>query len=151
MFRINTLQRMTMWSVTVTLGLISIILLLLAVNARTLDDVHQQLQQAIRQSEQQHGSPVQQLEAAANRYCQYASQHPHLWRLLFEHRLADDEPLPTWQAQRIDTLFSLIESRLSALHPAASADQCRTAARVIWSGVHGICSLVLDNKIFLNA
>ncbi|MAS24921.1 MAG: TetR family transcriptional regulator [Oceanospirillaceae bacterium] len=125
-------------------------LLLLAFNARTLDAIQHQLLSAIQQSaKNSSNSVIDQLAAAAGCYCDYARSHQHAWRLLFEHRLADDQPLPDWQAQRIATLFTLIEDSLRRLNPEASSTACQTAARVIWSGVHGIATLMLDNKLFM--
>lgn len=121
-------------------------LLLLAVNAATLDNLYQALHDAMTEASDHKSA----LQAAAFRYLQFASDQPHAWRLLFELRLADDEPLPAWQEQRISALFALLENRLAGLKPGARADDCREAARVLWAGTQGICQLTLDNKLFIH-
>lgn len=119
-------------------------LLLLAANARTLDDLYQALHNAIGQSETRESG----LKSIATAYLTFAQQRPDAWRLLFELRLADDEPLPAWQEQRIAALFTLLEQELLKLKPHARAQDCQQAARVLWAGVQGICQLTLENKLF---
>lgn len=119
-------------------------LLLLAANARTLDDLYQTLHTAIHTANEKKSG----LKAIASAYLAFARQRPNAWRLLFELRLADDEPLPAWQEQRIAALFTLLEQELLKLKPNARAQDCQQAARVLWAGVQGICQLTLENKLF---
>ncbi|UXD87341.1 TetR/AcrR family transcriptional regulator [Thalassolituus hydrocarboniclasticus] len=119
-------------------------LLLLAANARTLDQIYRELCAAIEQAD----SPQQALEACAMSYLNFASQHPHQWRLLFEHQLPEQENLPDWQQQRIDNVFTLLQQQLAILKPGTTAADCAQTARTIWASVHGICVLALDDKLF---
>ncbi|WP_430462270.1 TetR/AcrR family transcriptional regulator [Thalassolituus sp. LLYu03] len=121
-------------------------LLLLAVNAATLDRLYQTLHDAMSKAPDHRGA----LSAAALRYLQFARDQPHAWRLVFELRLTDEEPLPAWQDLRIGALFALLENRLAGLKSGARTDDCREAARVLWAGVQGICQLTLDNKLFIH-
>lgn len=125
-------------------------LLLLAVNACTLDCIRDQLLQAMDNSRRADAGVIGELEAAAAAYFHYAQENPHAWRLVFELHLDAETPLPAWQSGRISALFTLLEARLLKLKPRATAADCASAARVIWSGVHGICTLLLDNKLFLS-
>ena len=77
-------------------------LLLLAANARTLDQIYRELCAAIEQAD----SPQQALEACAMSYLNFASQHPHQWRLLFEHQLPEQETCPTGN-NNASTMYSL--------------------------------------------
>ncbi len=119
-------------------------LLLLAANARTLDDLYKALHSAMQTAAAQRSG----LKVIASTYLAFARQRPNAWRLLFELRLADDEPLPAWQEQRISALFTLLEQELLKLKPNARALDCQRAARVLWAGVQGICQLTLENKLF---
>ncbi len=119
-------------------------LLLLAANARTLDQIYRELCAAIEQAD----SPQQALEACAMSYFNFASQHPHQWRLLFEHQLPEQENLPDWQQQRIDNVFILLQQQLTILKPGTTTADCAQSARTIWASVHGICVLALDDKLF---
>ena len=121
--------------------------LLLAVNASTLDQISERLENKLLNS--QDIDAQQQLLVFAEEYLSFAQQHIFQWRLLFEHRL--DEEIPDWQQNRINQLFELIELRLSLLAPHADATELQQASRTIWASVHGICMLEVDNKIFANA
>lgn len=118
--------------------------LILAVNAHTLDDITERLSTRLQSA--QNLDEQQQLLQFAFEYHLFAQQHPHQWRVLFEHRLEDD--MPQWQQDRINQLFDLIESRLMTLAPNSSADELHIASRSIWASVHGICMLELDDKLF---
>lgn len=119
-------------------------LLLLSVNAHTLDQLHQALLEAM----QPHRDDRAALTAAAFRYLDFARQHPHAWRLLLELRLPGNDPLPVWQEQRILALFALLEQRLAHARPGSLPQECQEAARVLWAAVQGICQLTLDDKLF---
>ena len=121
--------------------------LLLAVNAYTLDQISQRLEEKL--SVAKSLDAQQQLLLFAQEYLAFAQQHTFQWRLLFEHRL--DEAVPEWQQQRINLLFDLIELRLMQLAPLAEPSQLQQASRTIWASVHGICMLEVDNKIFASA
>jgi AcrR family transcriptional regulator len=121
--------------------------LLLAVNACTLDQISERLQQKLVNAAGLDAQ--QQLLVFAEEYLSFAQQHTYQWRLLFEHRL--DEEVPDWQQNRINQLFDLIELRLSDLAPHAGPLELQQASRTIWASVHGICMLEVDNKIFASA
>jgi AcrR family transcriptional regulator len=121
--------------------------LLLAVNACTLDQISQRLEEKLATAKSMDSQ--QQLLLFAQEYLAFAQQHTYQWRLLFEHRL--DEEVPDWQQNRINQLFHLIELRLSQLSPLAKPNELQQASRTIWASVHGICMLEVDNKIFAPA
>ncbi len=121
--------------------------LLLAVNACTLDQISERIENKL--STAQSLDAEQQLLLFAGEYLFFAQQHTFQWRLLFEHRL--DQEVPDWQQQRINQLFEMIELRLIQLAPLAKANELQQASRTIWASVHGICMLEVDNKIFASA
>lgn len=118
--------------------------LLLAVNAYTLDQISERLNQAL--TDLDNLEPQEQLLLFALEYLAFARTHVFQWRLVFEHRL--DEDIPDWQKKRINQLFDLIELRLKHISPNAQPDELQQASRTIWASVHGICMLEVDNKIF---
>ena len=118
--------------------------LILAANARTLDQIGELLLEAVKQSQ----APSTQLTLFAHRYWQFAQDHPYQWQILFEHHLEPDDEVPTWQINRIDRLFKLIERCLRELKPQVGEQDCQKASRTLWASVHGICALSLDNKLF---
>ncbi len=118
--------------------------LILAANAHTLDHISDQLESSMTISD----DPKEQLRLFANAYLTFAVEHPYQWQILFEHHLDEADDIPDWQLNRISRLFSLLESRLKVLNPQSSEEERHKASRVIWAAVHGICTLVIDDKLF---
>jgi AcrR family transcriptional regulator len=119
--------------------------LALHLNAATLDDLHQRLVEALR------GQPDVRaaLRAMARAYVDCARAEPQLWAALFEHRMSDGRSRPDWYVERIARLFQLVERTLSPLFGTPAAEECRRAARILWSALHGIASLALAQKLEL--
>ncbi len=118
-------------------------LLLLHVVAQTLDELAQQAHDEVNTS----AEPRKALFKLAYCYHDFALQYPHRWQLIFEHNM-NGEPLPEWQAERIDNMTGMLESLLAAIAPYRTNDEVLRASRVLWSGVHGITLLSVDDKFF---
>lgn len=56
--------------------------------------------------------------------------------------------LPEWQAKRIDGMTGILESLLAEIAPHRTDSEVIQASRVLWSGVHGITLLSVDDKFF---
>ena len=119
-------------------------LLLLRVNAQTLDALYDCLQQAVSGID----DPRSGILRLGQAYLEFAGQHQNRWQLIFEHKLASNEPMPDWHHQRIQRLFAELERRLGQLSSGARIREIETAARVVWGGVHGITLLSVDEKLF---
>lgn len=119
--------------------------LLLSINAITLDQLANRLQQTAGETQL---SPMEQLQAFAHHYLEFCQQHPYQWQLLFEHQLSEEETIPQWQQQRIDRLFAVLEQALAVMAPSASSQTLHEASRTIWASVHGICTLSTEDKLF---
>ena len=66
--------------------------MILQANVRSLDVVYQNLAQAGKNITQ----PRQRLIAFAHAYLTFTTHQPHLWQMIFEHRLQNGEPVPDW-------------------------------------------------------
>ncbi len=117
--------------------------LILQLNARTLKRLYQDLYALTEQAE----SPQQIILTLGLIYHEFACRHMNLWRLLFEHRLPDDQPLPDWFRRQVAELFSLVEAQLKRMSPALENQEIEQSARALWSGVHGIVVLSLTGKL----
>jgi len=104
-------------------------------NAETLDDIHASLSRVAVT-----GDPEAVLKRLAAAYIQFTRKHQRRWGMLFED-IPRASPRPDWYRGKIDKLFDLVESALAPLFAPDEAAARRMAARVLWSGVHGICSL----------
>ena len=118
-------------------------LLLLHVVAQTLDELAQEATEVVASSDD-YKTALYQL---AHCYHDFAQKHPHRWQLIFEHNM-NGETLPEWQAQRIDNMTGMLEQLLRVLGPERNEDEVLKASRVLWSGVHGITLLSVDDKFF---
>ncbi|EEO02579.1 TetR-like C-terminal domain-containing protein [Vibrio cholerae] len=120
-------------------------LLLLHVVAQTLDELAQEAQQAVKSTTY----PKDALYQLAYCYHDFAKKNPYRWQLIFEHNMNGDM-LPEWQAQRINNMTSMLEDLLKVIAPLRSEQEVLQASRVLWSGVHGITILSVDDKFFAN-
>ncbi|MDA0147906.1 TetR/AcrR family transcriptional regulator [Vibrio sp. LaRot3] len=118
-------------------------LLLLHAVAQTLDELSVEAKQVVNKSK----DPKTALYALAYLYHEFAQRHPHRWQLIFEHNM-NGETLPEWQSERIDNMTGMLESLLRVLAPQRSDAEVLQASRVLWSGVHGITLLSVDDKFF---
>lgn len=121
-------------------------LLLLEVNARTLD----RLLTALSSLEQEITVPEPRLYAIAEAYCAFACKQPHLWTLVFEHKLPAGMDIPEWMQHRINQLFGLVANCLNGMNNRVQAQQTMLSANTLWASVHGITLLALDDKLSLN-
>lgn len=119
--------------------------MVLHLNARTLDELHDWL---VARSDSA-GTPQQQLQALADAYIDYAVRHTARWNLLFESIAGDDQDLPDWYLARLSKVFGLIEGALKPLADHQGEEAIVQAARVLWAGVQGICTLKIRHRLDL--
>ncbi len=113
--------------------------LILCIGARTLA----QLEAAL-PAPQAGGCDLQRMALA---YLAYARKEEPRWRALFEHRLPPEKPLPAWYAQERDRLFGLLETPLARLAPRERPEVLTQRARTLFSAVHGVVVLGLEEKL----
>lgn len=118
-------------------------LLLLHVVAKTLDELSAEATVAVEQS----SNPQDALFNLAYCYHDFALKHPNRWQLVFEHNM-NGENLPQWQSSRIEKMTGMLEQLLLAIAPHHTEKEVLKASRVLWSGVHGITLLSVDDKFF---
>ena len=83
----------------------------------------------------------------ARAYLEFAAKHTVRWRALFEHRMSEARPLPEWFVEQQHRLFAQVERPLAALLPELDRDARRILARTVFSAVHGIVALGLEEKL----
>ena len=110
--------------------------LIVHLNGRTLDELHARLSGL-----KPGGNAENYLLELARGYMEFTQQHPRLWGLLLEHRLPEGRGPPDWYEARLFRLLGLIERAIEPSLDARQKKKSRHLARVLWSSVHGICSL----------
>ncbi len=115
--------------------------LILTVGQRTLA----QLETALAPSADARGEA--ELSRLARAYLAYARKEQPRWRALFEHRLPPGKPLPDWFERDRDRLFALAEAPLADLLPDEKPRARELRARTLFSAVHGVVLLGLEEKL----
>lgn len=92
-------------------------------------------------------SPEDDLVDLARGYLQFARSHKMLWRALFEHRLGAGRTAPDWFLERQNRLFALLDAPLAQLLPDEPTASRALFARTLFSAVHGVVSLGLEEKL----
>jgi AcrR family transcriptional regulator len=91
--------------------------------------------------------PAETLVRIAVSYCDFAAENTGLWRALFEHRMAPGKPVPDWAIDEQMALFGHIYRPLAALFPKRTAAELGVTARSLFSAVHGMVTLGLEQKL----
>jgi AcrR family transcriptional regulator len=123
--------------------------LILCVGSRTLEMLEAALV-AARPTMAGHDSAekaADDLVRLALAYLKFAAMHTVRWRALFEHRMSEARPLPEWFVEQQHRLFAQVERPLGTLLPELDRDAQRILARTVFSAVHGIVALGLDEKL----
>jgi AcrR family transcriptional regulator len=116
--------------------------LILRVGSRTL----RRLDEALSTAETSE-HPQETLVRIAIAYCDFAAENLQLWRALFEHRMETDKALPDWSVDDQLQLFRHIYKPLAALLPKRGAEELGITARSLFSAVHGMVALGLEQRL----
>jgi AcrR family transcriptional regulator len=92
-------------------------------------------------------APNEILVRIALAYCDFAAENLELWRALFEHRMERGKQIPEWAVEEQMNLFRHIFRPLAALFPNRTPVQLGVTARSLFSSVHGMVSLGLEQKL----
>ncbi|TMK51619.1 MAG: TetR/AcrR family transcriptional regulator [Alphaproteobacteria bacterium] len=118
--------------------------LILRVGSRTLA----RLDAALSEAESRGPAvPADMLVRIALAYCDFAAENLQLWRALFEHRMAPGKDLPEWAIGEQMNMFRHIHRPLAVLYPKRSAEELSVTARSMFSAVHGMVALGLEQKL----
>jgi len=90
---------------------------------------------------------TRQLLALADAYLRFAIDHSPLWRMLYEHRAAPGTEVPAWYSDRLSALFAHLDAPLRAIVPDLAEDKRALLGRALFSAVHGIVALGLEERI----
>lgn len=87
------------------------------------------------------------LVAVALAYCAFARDNLQLWRVLFEHRMAEGSTVPDWAVTEQMTMFRHILQPLVLLVPDRSEEDRNLLGRTLFSAVHGVIAIGLEEKL----
>jgi len=92
-------------------------------------------------------TPRETLVRIAVAYCDFAAENLELWRALFEHRMQPGKAVPEWAISEQMDLFRHIHRPLAMLFPRRSTAQLGITARSLFSAVHGMVALGMEQKL----
>ncbi|KRE06787.1 transcriptional regulator [Bosea sp. Root670] len=87
------------------------------------------------------------LVAVALAYSAFARDNLQLWRVLFEHRMAEGAVVPDWAVSEQMMMFRHILQPLGTLVPDRSAENRNLLGRTLFSAVHGVVAIGLEEKL----
>ena len=93
----------------------------------------------------------ERLLAYASCYVEFTAAHRTRWETLFEHRMSPGHQLPDWYFEKLGRPFALVEEALAPFFQPGEEHAQSQSARVLWAGLHGLCSLGLSDKLSLVA
>ncbi len=117
--------------------------LILAVNGRTFATLGQEVGEAAAPD----APPRDALITLGHAYLQFAVRHPRKWRALFEVELTADSDVPDWYRQELGRLFAYISAPVARLRPDLDAENVGLMTRALFSSIHGIVWLGLENRV----
>jgi AcrR family transcriptional regulator len=91
--------------------------------------------------------PVRQLHGLAETYLAFFTERANLLRSLYEHRMEEDRPFPEDILLMVMRAFALMHDPLVRFMPEADAAEIALQARMMFSAVHGIISLGLEERM----
>jgi AcrR family transcriptional regulator len=112
--------------------------LVLRINGRTLDQLHAVLIDSLTDCR----FPQQCVLTLGKTYLDFAAQHPHRWRMVFEHQPRDGSLSLEINREKMERFYDLVEKQLKAL-AARPDEEIALAARAIWNGVHGVATMAI--------
>jgi AcrR family transcriptional regulator len=118
-----------------------------AVNALTLEQLEKALTVAGGDTADSQRDAIKALVHLGLAYTDYAAANTRRWRVLFDHRLPEGKEVPTWYMANLARLFVYIEEPLGKLAPALSPIRRALLARSLFSAVHGIVVIGLEEKL----
>jgi AcrR family transcriptional regulator len=119
--------------------------LTLEVNGRTFVRLGAVVGAAVEEAAGQ--APNDRLIAMSHAYLGFAAEHPRLWRALFAVEMRSDGPVPEWYAAAMARLFRYISEPLAEIFPDYDGRALDLMTRTLFSSVHGIVLLGLENRI----
>jgi AcrR family transcriptional regulator len=120
--------------------------LVLLVNARTLAELESSMSAAAAPGRGPDWA-IEQLVKLALAYLDFAASHRKQWQALFEHRLASGQVPPEWYQRDLERLFEYVERPVEELQPDVTQTRRALLARSLFSAVHGLVALGLEEKL----
>ncbi|KAE9627529.1 TetR/AcrR family transcriptional regulator [Parasedimentitalea maritima] len=119
--------------------------LIMAVNGRTFQKLGHQVAASVQAAENE--VATQRLILMSNAYLAFAAENTNLWRALFDLKMQAGDRVPEWYVQALRDLFANIARPVAELFPNDTPEELDLMVRALFSSVHGIVLLGLEQRI----
>jgi AcrR family transcriptional regulator len=116
--------------------------LILNVNSRVLEMLKEDI--STNAVEDQNAEAA--LANLAVNYMNFAYTHYNLWTSLFGHTMQDNAPIPDWYTEQTNATFLTLITPLLKLRPELDEAQAFILVRTLFSAVHGIITINLQER-----
>jgi AcrR family transcriptional regulator len=89
----------------------------------------------------------EKLSALVWAYLGFARSEPHLWRAMFEHRVAEGRTVPVENLESLAGLMQHIAEPLRQVNPELDDAARLLRARTLFAAFHGVISMSLDQRM----
>jgi AcrR family transcriptional regulator len=124
--------------------------LVIAVNSRTLADLEQALLAAAPEGAghaRDADEAIARMIRMALAYTDFAAVDTLRWRAVFNHSMSGGQPVPEWYRAEQRRLFGYLDAPVRALRPQATHEERALLTRSVFSAVHGIVVLGLEETL----
>ncbi|MEO9458453.1 MAG: TetR/AcrR family transcriptional regulator [Lentilitoribacter sp.] len=116
--------------------------LILHVNSRVLEMLKEDISTSIVEDQDAEAA----LANLAVNYMNFAYAHYNLWTSLFGHTMQDNAPIPDWYTEQTNATFLTLIAPLLKLRPELDEAQAFILVRTLFSAVHGIITINLQER-----
>lgn len=119
--------------------------LIMAVNSRTFERLRTGLEEEIRALGTT--DPLEIIVAMGHGYLKFAAENTPAWKTLFDLQRAAEKEVPKWYQEDLNLIFKEIARPIKKLNPTLDDTETLLLTRALFSAVHGIVTLGLENRI----
>ena len=116
--------------------------LIVHMNSRTLHTLGEAVKAASETAEE----PVDKLKALARAYVKFSADNHALWIALFDYAALTGANIPQWHQQEQEVLVRYIVGPVTELSKDLEPDALNLRIRTLFSAVHGIVSMSLEDR-----
>lgn len=119
--------------------------LYLFISGRVLDKLYEELSRPDCNDDEK--APIENMKKMASIYMDFAKEYRPYWLMLFRVQMPEFRKTEAWYQVKVERLFTPLENLLKPYFEDKSEEEQKTAARVLWSSIHGLCFLQETGKI----
>ncbi|MHA2326058.1 MAG: TetR/AcrR family transcriptional regulator [Promethearchaeota archaeon] len=111
------------------------------INAITLKELYYYVEENL--NSQQGVEAIKKIGAS---YIDYSIESSNKWNALFEYNRPPESEVPDWYLEKVNKLLTIPEQYLMPMF-GGDEDTAKKVSRILWGGIHGICSLGLTHRL----